>query len=172
MVVRTNIMAELTPPVQRSARLRFDSSQQEVYLNLWRTYDRLRLLEDELFGRHDLTAQQYNTLRVLRAGHPETTPTLTLAAKLVSRAPDITRLLDKLKERGLIDRERRADNRRVVRIAITDAGIALLDELAAEVRDCHARQLGHMRPSEMRALIELLKKARQPHETEDSNWRG
>ena len=75
-------------------------------MNLWRTYDRLRLLEDELFGRHGLTAQQYNTLRLLRAAYPEKVPTLNLAARLVSRAPDITRLLDKLAERGLIDRER------------------------------------------------------------------
>jgi DNA-binding MarR family transcriptional regulator len=165
-------MAELTTPVQRPLRQRFDSPQQEVYLNLWRTYDRLRILEDELFGRHDLTAQQYNALRVLRAAHPEAMPTLTLAAKLVSRAPDITRLLDKLKERGLIDRERRAENRRVVRIGITDAGILVLDELAAEVRDCHMRQLSHLRASEMRTLVELLRKARQPHETEESNWKG
>ena len=165
-------MAEAAIPVQRLPRQRFDSPQQEVYLNLWRTYDRLRLLEDALFGRHDLTAQQYNALRVLRAAHPEAIPTLTLAAKLVSRAPDITRLLDKLKERGLIDRERRAENRRVVRIGITDAGIALLDKLAVEIRDCHMRQLGHLRPAEMRTLVELLKKARQPHEGEESNWKG
>jgi DNA-binding MarR family transcriptional regulator len=165
-------MAELTTPVQRPLRQRFDSPQQEVYLNLWRTYDRLRILEDELFGRHDLTAQQYNALRVLRAAHPEAMPTLTLAAKLVSRAPDITRLLDKLKQRGLIGRERRAENRRVVRIGITDAGIILLDELAVEVRDCHMRQLSHLRASEMRTLVELLRKAREPHETEESNWKG
>ena len=58
---------------------RFDSPQQEAYLNLWRTYDRLRLLEDELFGRHDLTAQQYNALRLLRAARPRKVPTLHLA---------------------------------------------------------------------------------------------
>src|SRR5436853_5161547 len=84
---------------------RFDSLEQEVYLNLWRTYDRLRALEDELFGRHGLTAQQYNVLRLLRGEHPETLPTLALAARLVSRAPDITRMLDKLEQRGLITRQ-------------------------------------------------------------------
>jgi DNA-binding MarR family transcriptional regulator len=152
-------------------RQRFDSSEQEVYLNLWRTYDRLRILEDELFGRHDLTAQQYNALRLLRAVHPNKAPTLTLAAKLVSRAPDITRLLDKLRNRGLIERERPADNRRVVNIGITDAGIALIDSLQEQVRDCHARQLGHLRPAQMRHLVELLKKAREPHEPEQSNWK-
>lgn len=152
-------------------RQRFDSAEQEVYLNLWRTYDRLRILEDELFSRHDLTAQQYNALRLLRAAHPNKAPTLSLAARLVSRAPDITRLLDKLRNRGLIERERPADNRRVVNIGITDAGVALLDELQEQVRDCHARQLGHLRPAQMRQLVELLKKARDPHEADESNWR-
>ena len=69
---------------------RFDSAQQEAYLNLWRTYDRLRTLEDELFQQHDLTAQQYNALRLLKAEHPAALPTLVLAGKLVSRAPYIT----------------------------------------------------------------------------------
>src|SRR5436190_12653248 len=101
---------------------RFDSLEQEVFLNLWRTYDRLRALEDELFERFDLTAQQYNVLRLLRGQHPATTPTLALANRLVSRAPDITRMLDKLGQRGLIARERDGDNRRVVRVGITPAG--------------------------------------------------
>src|SRR3954465_11087122 len=120
---------------------RFDSPQQEAYLNLWRTYDRLRLLEDELFGRFDLTAQQYNTLRLLKAAHPKKVTTLGLAGRLVSRAPDITRLLDKLAERGWVERERPADNRRVVNIGITELGLALLERIAPEVRDCHERQL-------------------------------
>ena len=151
-------------------RQRFDSPQQEAYLNLWRTYDRLRLIEDELFARHELTAQQYNALRLLRAAHPRKVPTLHLAGRLVSRAPDITRLLDRLVERGLVERERLADNRRVVHVGITEAGLALLDQLAEEVRACHERQLGHMGGEEMKQLVELLRKARGPHEGEGSSW--
>ena len=67
--------------------LRFDSPEQEAFLNLWRTYDRLRALEDDLFAGYDLTPQQYNVLRLLRAEYPGTVPTLTLADRLVSRAP-------------------------------------------------------------------------------------
>src|SRR5207245_6033646 len=100
------------PTLQGSSvrpKRRFDSPEQEVFLNLWRTYDRLRTLEDELFSRYDLTPQQYNALRLLRGEHPNTMPTLLLARRLVSRAPDITRLLDKLEQRGFIERERPAD---------------------------------------------------------------
>ncbi|MBI1832309.1 MAG: MarR family transcriptional regulator, partial [Planctomycetes bacterium] len=117
--------------VMRNSRKhrRFDSLEQEVFLNLWRTYDRLRAFEDELFTRHDLTPQQYNALRLLRGAHPGKLPTLDLASRLVSRAPDITRLLDKLADRGLIERDRPADNRRVVLVGITAAGLTLLSEL-------------------------------------------
>src|SRR5882762_2087492 len=113
-----------TPTARRPAQRRFDSPEQEVFLNLWRTYDRLRALEDELFGRFDLTPQQYNALRLLRSEHPNKIHTLDLAGRLVSRAPDITRMLDKLEQRGLIQRERPADNRRVVRVGIAAAGLS------------------------------------------------
>src|SRR4051812_50152924 len=103
-------MVSTSAPVRAKAK-RFDSPQQEVFLSLWRTYDRLRGLEDELFGRHGLTAQQYNALRLLKAAHPSKVPTLHIASRLISRAPDITRLLDKLTERGLGERERAAEDR-------------------------------------------------------------
>ena len=157
--------------VSTRGRQRFDSPQQEAFLNLWRTYDRLRVLEDELFGRYELTAQQYNALRLLRGAHPGKVQTLSLASRLVSRAPDVTRLLDKLAERGLVERERPPENRRVVNIGITEAGLTLLHKLSAEVRACHVRQLGHLDAEEMRTLTHLLRKAREPHESEGSDWR-
>lgn len=158
-------------PASSSARSRhFDSLEQEVFLNLWRTYDRLRALEEALFAEHDLTPQQYNVLRLLRGEQPNTLPTLTLAGRLVSRAPDITRMLDKLEQRGLVFRERPADNRRVVRVGITDAGLQLLRRLDGPVRECHARQLGHLKPARLRELAELLRSARLPHEDVDNPW--
>jgi DNA-binding MarR family transcriptional regulator len=160
-----------SPAKQPQRSRHFDSLEQEVFLNLWRTYDRLRMLEDELFSRHDLTPQQYNVLRLLRAEHPNPVPTLTLARRLVSRAPDITRMLDRLEHRGLVVRDRPADNRRVVRIAITQAGRALLRALEEPVRACHARQLGHLSPRELKNLVSLLRAARQPHEDPESSWR-
>jgi DNA-binding MarR family transcriptional regulator len=157
------------PATRRIAR--FDSLEQEVFLNLWRTYDRLRVLEDELFGQHGLTPQQYNALRLLRAHQPEPIPTLTLADRLVSRAPDITRMLDKLEERGLVVRERPADNRRVVRVGITPRGQDLLAELQQPLRQCHQRQLGHLSAEQLKRLAVLLRAARKPHEGKESSWR-
>lgn len=150
---------------------RFDSLQQEVYLSLWRTYDRLKSLEDDLFSRFDLSAQQYNTLRLLEAVHPTTISTSALGNKLISRAPDMTRLLDRLEERSLVQRERRSDNRRVVEVGITEAGIQLLQQLSESVRECHSRQVGHLTENELNQILDLLHKVRFPHEIEGSIWR-
>lgn len=149
---------------------RFDSLQQEAYLSLWRTYDRLKSLEDELFAEFDLSAQQYNALRLLELIHHETMPTSALGNKLISRAPDMTRLLDRLEERGLVHRERRAENRRVVEVGITAAGLKLLNELATPVRECHNRQLGHLPEKDLQQLVKLLQAVRFPHEQDDSVW--
>lgn len=160
----------MAAPTSRRTSRRFDSPQQEAYLNLWRTYDRLRMLEDGLFAKHDLTAQQYNALRLLRGEYPHALPTLVLASRLVSHAPDITRLVDRLEERGLVARRRVPDNRRIVQVGITEAGLALLKQLDAPVRECHCRQLGHLSGPQLESLIELLKTAREPHEEEGSAW--
>jgi DNA-binding MarR family transcriptional regulator len=84
----------------------------------------------------------------------------------------MTRLLDKLEERVLIRRERRPENRRVVEVGITAEGVELLDRLAAEVRNCHEAQLGHLSQKQLRDLIALLKEARGPHEASADEWPG
>jgi DNA-binding MarR family transcriptional regulator len=156
---------------RRAAVRRFDCPEQEAYLALWRTYDRLREIEEGFFARWELTAQQYNVMRLVRAAHPEPVPTLGLVAKLVSRAPDITRMLDKLEARGLISRTRGTADRRAVLIGMTDAGLKLLDEIAGPLRECHEKQLGHLSATEIDTLITLLNRAREPHEEAGSEWK-
>lgn len=148
----------------------YDSLEQEAYLNLWRTYDRLKALEEELFNGYELSAQQYNALRLLRAAEPAGMTVQGIGGKLISRAPDMTRMLDRLEQRGWIARTRRADNRRVVDVHITEPGIHLLDQLAQPILDVHRRQLGHLDPTKLRTLVQLLADARQPLEDEDSPW--
>jgi DNA-binding MarR family transcriptional regulator len=155
----------------RAKTRRFDSPEQEAYLALWRTYDRLRALEEELFSQFELTAQQYNLLRLLRSDYPHLVPTLSLIARLVSRAPDITRMLDKLESRELITRTRSETDRRTILVGITETGITLLDQIASPLAECHQKQLGHLSETELKSLIALLQTARQPHEPDESAWR-
>lgn len=138
---------------------------------MWRTYDRLRALEDELFAGFNLTAQQYNLLRLLRASAPAPVPTLALGERLVSRAPDITRMIDKLEERKLLNRARSTEDRRTVLVSITPRGLALLDEIAEPLKACHERQLGHLTAAQLKSLTALLKVVRAPHEPDDSVWK-
>ncbi|MDX1970447.1 MAG: MarR family transcriptional regulator [Planctomycetaceae bacterium] len=157
-------------PAAVAARRRFDSVEQEAYLNLWRTYDRLKVIEEEVFAQVGISPQQYNTLRLLKAAAPQGLTVQGIGDRLISRAPDMTRLLDRLEERGWVARVRRSDNRRVVDVTLTTAGRALLEELAARVMECHRAQLGHLTREQLQSLIEILAVAREPHEDPDSVW--
>ena len=157
--------------IRKASTRRFDSPEQEAYLALWRTYDRMQAIEEELFSRWDITAQQYNLLRLLRASHPEPVPTLSVVSRLVSRAPDVTRMLDRLEARQFVSRLRSTTDRRTVLVGLTASGLALLDQIAEPLRDCHERQLGHLSATELKSLTALLKLARAPHEPENSQWR-
>ena len=159
-----------TTPIKTARKPRFDSPEQEAYLNLWRTYDCLKACEDELFGRWQLSAQQYNALRLLQSVLPGSMQTLALGRRLISRSPDTTRMLDRLEQRQLIVRERRVENRRVVEIAITSDGTKLLDEMSDAVTEMHRGQLGHLNRTEQRDLIALLKRIRKPHEDASCDW--
>lgn len=157
-------MATSSPSRPRATASPFDSLEQEAYLQLWRTYDRLREIDERVFQRHGITAQQYNALRILRSVRPGTLSTSALGARLVSRAADMTRLLDRLEEQGLIARQRSAENRRVVSVSITAGGMAIVDRLAADVQGCGKDQLGHLDRKSLHTLIDILRRAREPHE--------
>lgn len=152
------------------SQVKFDSLEQEVFLNLWRTYDRLRSMEDEVFGPRGISSQQYNVLRLLAAHHPESVPTLTIADRMISKAPDITRMLDKLETASFIQRTRPQENRRMVLITITASGLALLGEIAEPLQRCHAKQLGHLDKLELEQMVLLLQRARRPHEQTKNPW--
>lgn len=154
-----------------SIRRRFDSVEQEAYLTLWRVYDRLRAVETEVLERWELSAQQYNVLRLLQAAHPQPLPTLTVAGRLISRAPDITRMVDKLVARGLVCRQRSQEDRRAALLGITAAGERVLREIFPVLQAAHQRQVGHLSRRELKQLIGLLRKAGRPHEPEGSPWR-
>jgi DNA-binding MarR family transcriptional regulator len=148
---------------------RFDSLQQQAYLSLWRTYDRLKLMEEAFFARWNLTAQQYNVLRILQASS-EPIATLSIASRLVSRAPDITRIIDKLEQQQWLIRSRSDSDRRSVLVSLTPKGKTLLDEMEQGLGELHEQQFGHMDDSNLRILVSLLAEARQPHEPSGSPW--
>jgi DNA-binding MarR family transcriptional regulator len=157
--------------MQKLANTRkFDSSEQQAYLSLWRTYDRLKAIEDQLFAKWDLTPQQYNVLRLLEAAHPNPLPTLALSTRLISRAPDITRMLDKLENNAWIERTRSTEDRRAVLVGLTLDGQSLLQEIAKPLEELHMAQVGHLSKKQLSQLCDLLRLVREPHEAPGSDW--
>jgi len=107
----------------------------------------------------DLSGTQYNVLRILR-GSPEGLPCGEVGSRMITRDPDVTRLLDRLEKRRLITRCRETKDRRMVMARITPEGLKLLTRLDEPVEELHCKQLGHMGKNRLLALADLLAVAR------------
>jgi DNA-binding MarR family transcriptional regulator len=134
--------------------------EEVAFLELSRTQDLLGRRLSVLLKAEDLSATQYNVLRILR-GAPEGLPCGEVGNRMITRDPDITRLLDRLEKRGLIVRSRDSQDRRMVMARITPEGLKLLARMDEPVRAGHRNQLGHLGRERLRTLIELLQTARQ-----------
>lgn len=152
------IVERETSPLQTELRQRrpFPSPQAEALVGLLRTADLVRREATALFDAHGLTLQQYNVLRILRGAGPEGLPTLEIAARMIEVAPGITRLLDRLERKDLVQRLRCPKDRRQVLCSITPAGLALLARLDEPVASSDARLLGGLTPERLAQLIALL----------------
>jgi DNA-binding MarR family transcriptional regulator len=135
------------------------SAEEAVYLDLLRTTEMLSRPLAQLLKTEDLSPAQYNVLRILR-GSADGLTCGEISARMISRDPDITRLLDRLEKRKLITRSRESKDRRVVLTRIAADGLELLDRLDQPVREAHRTLLGHLGPERRRALAQLLETCR------------
>jgi DNA-binding MarR family transcriptional regulator len=135
------------------------SPEEALFLDLLRTTDVLSRGLVTVLKAEDLSANQYNVLRILR-GSLDGLPCGEIASRMITRDPDITRLLDRLEKRGLISRCRETKDRRMVMARITPDGLKLLNRLDVPVEEAHRKQLGHLGRERLRALTELLHAAR------------
>ncbi|MHC5011032.1 MAG: MarR family winged helix-turn-helix transcriptional regulator [Planctomycetota bacterium] len=142
----------------------FAGPEQEAYLNLQRTADVLLGQFARLFASHGISSSQYNALRILRGAGRAGLPCRDVGARMVSRAPDVTRLLDGLEKRGLVSRRREEEDRRVVIVRITPEGRSRLAKLDAPVARLHREQLSHLGEATLRRLSRLLERARETAE--------
>ena len=136
--------------------------EDEVSLNIQRTAAALAAPSDRLMKERDLSPSAYNVLRILRGARPDGLPCHEISTRMVFRVPDVTRLTDRLIKRGLVERERSSEDRRVVLTRITDAGLELVDSLDQPLADLVASQFRHMEAGELRTLVGLLEKVRTP----------
>lgn len=139
----------------------FGSLEQEAFLNLVRTHSVFAAEFGQLFRRYDLSEATYNTLRILRGAGREGRTCGEIGSMLVARVPDVTRLVDRLVESGLVSRLRAQEDRRVVKVMISSLGLERLAALDEPVIKLHREQLGHMTDEQLRQLSDLLELARQ-----------
>lgn len=139
----------------------FTSLEQEAQLNIVRTGAILLDDVEQRLRPYGITATQYNVLRILRGSEPGGLCRNELRDRMITRMPDMTRLLDRMEDAGLVVRSREDEDRRMVRSRISATGLKLLSDLDDVVFHEHKRRFEHLDAEQIRTLIELLTLIRQ-----------
>jgi DNA-binding MarR family transcriptional regulator len=139
----------------------FGSLEGEALLNIHRAAAILEQAAGEALRPYGLSPTQYNVLRILRGAGRAGLGCQEIAERMVTRDPDITRLLDRLEGRKFIKRARSKEDRRVVVVRLAEAGASLLASLDSSIESLPKRLLGHLGERRLRLLIDLLELARQ-----------
>jgi MarR family transcriptional regulator, organic hydroperoxide resistance regulator len=134
----------------------FASLEEEAAVSLARTADRFDRAFSELFKKQGLTGTQYNVLRILRGAGSAGLACSEIGERMVTRDPDITRLLDRMERAGLCIRSRDSSDRRVILTRITEKGLGLLRDLDKPVQALNKKLLGHMEREQLKSLLSLL----------------
>lgn len=143
---------------ERSTRVK-GSPEEAAFLDLMRTTDLLSRGLVQVLKTEELSPTQYNVLRILR-GAAGDLPCGEIGNRMITRDPDITRLLDRLEKRGLISRCRENKDRRMVLTRITPQGMKVLARLDEPIQETHRKQLGHLGRERLRELADLLRLTR------------
>ena len=139
----------------------FHSRGQEAYLALLRTADDMRRRVSLVLEPAGVTLQQYNVLRILRGAGAEGLPTLAIGERMIERTPGVTRLIDRMEERGWVERERCTEDRRRVWCKITQKGLRLIEPLDASVNAVDDLLEQVLDQHELTALVGQLDRIRE-----------
>lgn len=138
------------------------SREEGAFLGILRTADALTArLGGLLRETAGLSPPQYNVLRILRGAGDDGLNCGEIGGRMIGREPDVTRLLDRLEKRGLVRRERKSADRRVILASILPAGLELLARLDEPIRDLHRQALGPLGERNLGSLIRLLERVRE-----------
>ncbi len=135
----------------------FSDVKQETVISLLFTSQRLRALLEELCKLQHITLPQYNILRILKGIYPEAHPRAEIRKRMIDKS-DVTRLIDRLEEAGLVKRiGAKADNRHSLSV-ITPKGLKVIENLEAPFEQAHNQLMANLNEAEMKNLVSLLKK--------------
>jgi DNA-binding MarR family transcriptional regulator len=140
----------------------FQSAEHEAFLSVLRTAAVLADELEQILRPEGISLAQYNVLRILRGSEPHGLCRNEVRDRMLTRMPDMTRLLDRMESAGLVARARSERDRRLVTTRITDRAMQLLERVEGPVTDEHRQRFGHLSTSEIRTLIGLLERVREP----------
>ena len=143
------------PKIDDELKSRFESEQQKAYLNVMFTANWFRSQQTALFRPYDISPQQYNILRILR-GAKGRLNMHSVKDRMIDRAPNATRRTDKLIAKGLVERERCEDDRRVVYVRISTKGLELMKVMDREQRNVMRSTFEKLTEDQARLLNEVL----------------
>lgn len=149
------------PAAAKGARVPKAQLHGQVFVSLMRTADTLTRGAEALLKPAGLSGAQYNILRILRGAGENGLACREIGCRLISRDPDITRLLDRMESQGWISRSREMNDRRVVKTRATAEGLRILRDLDEPVQELHRRQLRRLPEKQLRQLLLLLRHARE-----------
>ena len=139
----------------------FASARLEANLALQRTTDLISRPMERVFSKHGLTPEQFNVLRILRGSEPEGRPTLEIGRRMITRASNVTRIVDRLESKGLVARRRSGDDRRVVTVRISPAGLQLINKIYPAVVQATDNAMSGQTEADAQKLNALLEKLRE-----------
>jgi DNA-binding MarR family transcriptional regulator len=140
---------------RRILQSRFESPAQEALLNVMVAADHLRSRLERVCSEFGLSASQYNVLRILRGVHPAGHSRCEIARRMLERAPDVTRLVDRLEKRGWVARDRSEHDRRLSISCITDAGLELLERVGPSLENVQRELAARVPPRDCRELSRI-----------------
>src|SRR6476659_2864042 len=143
------------PIRERIQQHRFRTLADEAVVSLLVAAAHFEQVAAPLWERHGITADQYNVLRILRGVHPDGHPRNEVARRMIHRAPDVTRMLDRLVRQGLVARVRNPDDRRDSIATITKVGLALLDRVDPDIHALQTAITAALSERDLRQLVRL-----------------
>jgi DNA-binding MarR family transcriptional regulator len=143
------------PIRERLQQRKFRTLTDEAVVSLMVAADHLDQAVTPIWERHGVTGDQYNVLRILRGVYPGGHPRNEVARRMIHRAPDVTRMLDRLVRQGLVARIRNPDDRRESIATITKAGLAALERIDPEVYATGAAVTASLSERDLEQLVRL-----------------
>src|SRR3954469_18612709 len=148
----------MTPSLREELRQTkpFASLEEEALLSIVRTSAVLMDDFERLLRPYRITSTQYNVLRILRGAEPDGLCRNELRDRMLTRMPDVTRLLDRMEEAGLVERTRESDDRRMVSSRITKKASQLLATLDPLVAENEKHSFSGISREQIQTLIDVL----------------